>query len=145
MCAGPAFLQFRGHLSSGDDEQTVTFPGKSIASYQVVIISRLVGVLVLHTRAESCLTLCDPTDCSPPRSFFVHEIFQARILEWVAISSSSESSRSRDQTPISCTTAGSLPVAPPGTQIPIRMIHMCIYAHLFIIKQMRFGGYHSKN
>ena len=31
---------------------------------------------------QSCLTLCDPMDCSPPGSS-VHEIFQARILEWV--------------------------------------------------------------
>ena len=30
--------------------------------------------------AQSCLTLCDPMDCSPPGSS-VHEIFQARILE----------------------------------------------------------------
>ena len=34
--------------------------------------------------AHSCLTLCDPMDCSPP-VFSVHGIFQARILEWVAI------------------------------------------------------------
>ena len=34
------------------------------------------------------LTLCDPVDCSPPGSS-VHGILQARILEWVAISSSS--------------------------------------------------------
>ena len=33
-----------------------------------------------------CPTLCDPVDCSPPGSA-VHGIFQARILEWVAISS----------------------------------------------------------
>ena len=32
-----------------------------------------------------CPTLCDPLDCSPPGST-VHSIFQARILEWVAIS-----------------------------------------------------------
>ena len=36
--------------------------------------------------AQSCLTLCDPMDCSSPGSS-VHRIFQARILEWVAISS----------------------------------------------------------
>jgi len=36
---------------------------------------------------QSCLTLCDPTDCSPPGSS-VHGILQARILEWIAISSS---------------------------------------------------------
>ena len=33
----------------------------------------------------SCLTLCDPMDCSPP-GFSVPGILQARILEWVAIS-----------------------------------------------------------
>ena len=32
---------------------------------------------------QSCLTCCDPTDCSPP-GFSVHGILQARILEWVA-------------------------------------------------------------
>jgi len=37
--------------------------------------------------AQSHPTLCDPTDCSPP-GFSVHGISQARILEWVAISSS---------------------------------------------------------
>ena len=34
--------------------------------------------------AQSCLTLCDPMDCSPPGSS-VHGIFQARALEWGAI------------------------------------------------------------
>ena len=32
---------------------------------------------------QSCPTLCDPIDCSPPGSS-VHGIFQARTLEWVA-------------------------------------------------------------
>ena len=36
---------------------------------------------------QSCPTLCDPMDCSPPGSS-VPGILQARILEWVAISSS---------------------------------------------------------
>ena len=40
---------------------------------------------------QSCLTLCDPMDCSLPGSS-VHGIFQARILEWVAISFSRGSS-----------------------------------------------------
>ena len=34
--------------------------------------------------AQSCLTLSDPVDCSPPGSF-IHGIFQARELEWGAI------------------------------------------------------------
>ena len=46
-------------------------------------------------------SFCDPMDCSPPGSS-VHGIFQARILEWVAISSSRGSSQPRDQTHISC-------------------------------------------
>ena len=33
---------------------------------------------------QSCPTLCDPMDCSPPASS-VHGIFQARVLEWGAI------------------------------------------------------------
>ena len=40
---------------------------------------------------QSCPTLCDPMDCSPPGSS-VHRILQARILEWVAMPSSGGSS-----------------------------------------------------
>ena len=58
----------------------------------------------LHSVTKSCLTLCDPMDYSPP-GFSVHGISQARILEWVAISSSRESSRPRDRTCISCVPA----------------------------------------
>ena len=47
------------------------------------------------SEAQSCPTLCDPVDCSPLGSS-VHGIFQARLLEWVAISSSRVSSRSRN-------------------------------------------------
>ena len=46
---------------------------------------------------QSCLTLCYPMDHSSP-SASVHEILQARILQWVAMPSSRGSSRSRDQT-----------------------------------------------
>ena len=50
--------------------------------------------------AQSCPTLCNPMDCSPPGSS-VHGIFQARILEWVAIRFSRESSQPRDRSPVS--------------------------------------------
>ena len=50
---------------------------------------------------QSRLTLCDPLDCNLPSSS-VHGIFQARILEWVAIPFSRGSSWPRDQTRISC-------------------------------------------
>ena len=35
--------------------------------------------------AQSCPTLCNPKDCSLPGSSSIHGIFQAKILEWVAI------------------------------------------------------------
>ena len=56
---------------------------------------------------QSCLTLCDPVDCSPPCSS-VHGIFQARVLEWVAISFSRGFSRPSDQTQVSCTVSKTL-------------------------------------
>ena len=48
-----------------------------------------------------CETLCDPMNCTSPGSS-VHEISQARILEWVAISFSRGSSRPKDWTHVSC-------------------------------------------
>ena len=51
--------------------------------------------------AQSCLTRSNPVDCSLPSSS-VHGIFQAKVLEWVAISFSRGSSPSRDQTRVSC-------------------------------------------
>ena len=57
----------------------------------------------VRTRSLSRVWLfCDLMDCSPPGSS-VHGILQARILEWVAISSSRESFRPRDQTCVSST------------------------------------------
>ena len=71
----------------------------------------------MHTTLlQSCLTLCDFMDCSPPGSS-VHGILQARILEWVAMPSSRGSSRPRDRTCVSYVSgiwqAGSLPLVPP--------------------------------
>ena len=55
----------------------------------------------MHARSiQSCPTLCDPRDYSPPGSS-VYGIFQARILEWVVISFSWGSSQHRDSTHVS--------------------------------------------
>ena len=56
---------------------------------------------MLCMRAQLCLTLGDPMDCSLPGSS-VHGIFQARILEWIAISFFMGYSQSRDRTYIYC-------------------------------------------
>ena len=52
----------------------------SLIKYQVP--SSLVSTLASVT--QSCPTLCDPMDCSLP-GYSVHEVLQARILEWVTI------------------------------------------------------------
>ena len=66
------------------------------------------GITYSCTRAQSpqsSPSLCDPLDCSPPDSS-VHGILQARILEWVAMSSSRGSSQPKDRTRVSCTAGG---------------------------------------
>ena len=60
-----------------------------------VLRSLLLYVLII----QSCLTLCDPMDCSPPGSS-VHGILQARILERVAISFSRGCSRPKGWTQV---------------------------------------------
>ena len=54
---------------------------------------------------QSCPTLCELMDYSPPGSSVVG-IFQARSLEWVAIPFSTGSSLPRDQTRVSCLAGG---------------------------------------
>ena len=76
--------------------------------------------------AQSCLTICDPIDCSLPGSS-VHGILQARILKWVAIPFSKGSSQARDRTQVSCTEADSLPTEPPE-----RSLHSVYICHNFI-------------
>ena len=74
---------------------------KKVTSLKRVEIRPLVCAKLL----QSCPALCSPMDSSLPASF-VLEILQARILEWVAMPSSSGSSQPRDQTPVyylSCT------------------------------------------
>ena len=60
---------------------------------------------VLCLVAQSCATLCDPMDCSPP-GFSVRGILQARILEWVAIPSSRGSSQTGDRMQVSHVAGG---------------------------------------
>ena len=65
---------------------------------QNVSFQGLISILpILCAWAQSWPTLCHTKDCSPPSSS-VHRIFEERILEWVAISSSRGSSQPRDQT-----------------------------------------------
>ena len=67
------------------------------------LVDKKKSVHVLVT--QSCPILCNPMDCSPPGST-VQRIFQARILEWIAIPFSRGFSQARDQTWVSCTAGG---------------------------------------
>ena len=71
---------------------------KILDIYKVTQKSVKVFLLLLVT--QSCPTLCDPMDCSPPGSSF-HGILQARILEWVPLSFSRGSSQLWDWTQVS--------------------------------------------
>ena len=73
----------------------------SVCIYMCVYTHTYIHTMEYCVHAQSCLTLWDSMDCSPPGSS-VHGIFQPRILEWVAISSPRGSSWPRNQTCISC-------------------------------------------
>ena len=86
-------------VDAGDSE--------NLAAGQIVTARKLrdensrVRLLVNPAKSlQSCPTLCDPIDSSLPGSS-IHGIFQARGLEWVAISFTWASSQPKDQTQVS--------------------------------------------
>ena len=83
----PSFLRY----NSMEFSQLITL--QCSLSFQVkgsVCLCVYVCVRVrVHAHTQLCPALCNPMDCSPPGSS-VHGIFQARILEWVAISFSGD-------------------------------------------------------
>ena len=107
-CVGGPQLCFRGFFP----QETVPYvAGNSVslwkevnsASSQAVILHRNCNKILQaesesEVAAQSCLTLCNPMDCSLP-GFSVHGILQARILEWVTISFSRGSSQHRGSNP----------------------------------------------
>ena len=101
-------------------------------------------------------TLFHPMDCSLPDSS-VHGIFQARILQWVAISSSRGSSLPWDGTPVSCISCNAgrffLPLSHWGSPSGVQLHpNFCQSALVSLVKQHRLGGlkcqtftsYHSR-
>ena len=97
--------------------------------------------------AQSCPTLCDPVDCSPPGSP-VHGILQARILEWVAISFSRGSSNPGIKPRSPALQADALssepPAKPPKYEQPYYILKMQYYLLGFIIwEEMPFPGWYQ--
>ena len=94
----------------------------------------------MHDKSlQSCLTLCDPMDSSPPASS-VHRILQARVLEWVAISFSNAWMHAK-LLQSSPTLGDPMDSSPPGPSV-----HRILQARVlewgaisFSMVQMKFG------
>ena len=105
---GSLGLSFQGHrCQSGgphfrDLVMSITLVGGWVSPYD--------GVCVLVV--QSCATLCDPMDCSPPGSS-VDGILQARILEWAAMPTFLPGDRTWSLLHLLHWQVGSLPLAPP--------------------------------
>ena len=107
---------------------------KSICMHECVCVCVCVRVCacMCAKSLQSCRTLCNLMDCSPPGSF-IHGILQARILEWVAMPSSKGSSWPRDRT---CLLGflhwqvGSLLLVPPGKPTCVLYICVCMCIHI---------------
>ena len=81
---------------------------------------------------QSCLTVCDPLDYSLPSSS-VHRVFQARILEWAAISSSRGYSRPRDKSCdsfVSCTAGGFFTHEPSWIHVQVWLSPSAVHLEL---------------
>ena len=78
--------------------------------------------------AQSCQTLCNPMDCSLSGSS-VYGIFQARVLEWIAISFSRGSSQPRNRIWFPAFQADALASEPPGNAsfiLRTLLMHYCV-------------------
>ena len=78
--------------------------------------------------AQLCLILCDSMDYSPPGSS-VHRILQSRILQWVVISFSRESSWPKDWNHVSCLLCWQQILYHWATWKPI---YMYTHAHMYV-------------
>ena len=112
---------------------------------KVECLEKLSSLVIFQVRmclvTQSCPTLWDPLDCSPPGSSFL-VVFQARILEWAAISFLRGFSWARDQTcGFSALQADSLPAEPSGKlkYQEILKVRTCIHVFYSILLCLMFA------
>ena len=129
VCVGMRACQALHHVSlqpHGLQHARLTYPSLSPEfCSNLCPLSVCVCVCVLKL-LQSCSTLCDPMDRSPPGSS-IHGILQARIPERVATFSFRGSSWPKDRTHLLCLLhwqAGSLPLVPLGEPAHCRYIRM---------------------
>ena len=104
-------------------QENITFELKGKTSSKILMSWRHIRSILDSKKesevAQSCPTLCNPVECRLPGTP-VHGIFQARILEWVAISFSRGSSRPRDRTHLLHCRQTLLTYEPPGKPVTMR-------------------------
>ena len=99
-CSAFFIVQFsHPYITTGE---TIAFTRWTFVDTVMSLLFNMLSEVKWSEVAQSCPTLCYPTDCSLLHSS-VYGIFQARVLEWVAISFSRGSSWPRNRTQISHT------------------------------------------
>ena len=93
------------HILHTEQSQVPSKNSVNVSVLVVTVVVLVAGIAVsekgkVKVKSLSCPTLCHPMDCSLLGSS-IHGIFQARVLEWVAMPSSRGSSRPRDWTQVS--------------------------------------------
>ena len=88
--------------------------------------------------AQSCPTLCDPMD------YIVQGAFQARLLEWVVISSSRGSSQPRDEPRSPALQADSLPAEPQGKPKNTGVGSLSLLQWIFLTQESNWGLLHCR-
>ena len=114
---------------------TASISTSSVTSWKSLEFHILIPVFIATNLkwsevAQLCLTLCDPMDYSL-QSSSVHGIFQARVLEWVAISFSRGSSWPRDRTQITRIAGRHFTVWTTREALP--PIYHLLYFYFFIL------------
>ena len=92
------FISNWSFIGCFEDLYTVDFLSKQIFQWLFRVKRGSYFSLSESEVAQSCPTLCNLVDCSPP-GFSIYGVLQARTLEWVAISFSRAFSQPRDRTP----------------------------------------------
>ena len=130
----------QGEMSPWDESREMV----RCRTYEKCLFPRVCACLV----PQSCLTFCDPMDCSPPGSF-VHGISQARILDWVAISFSGGGGLPDSGIKPGSPTlqADSLLSGPPGKPLPLHILlpEYLAFLHFKNIRITTFWLFRSKN
>ena len=94
-----------------------TGPGPMSSFPYLMPMDSILALLCMHAKSfQLSLTICDSMDCNPPGSS-IHEILQARILEWVAISSPGDFLNAETQPTSPAWLADSLPLLHLGSPL----------------------------